>query len=61
MNLYNNDAGYRVAQNKDYKALLHEIALAELVACMEDLRKNLKILSVFKFTCRPHKAVQESA
>jgi len=40
MNLYNNDAGYRVAQNKDYKALLHEIALAELVACMEDLRKK---------------------
>jgi len=40
MNLYNNDAGYRVAQNKDCETQLHEIALAELVACMKDLRKK---------------------
>jgi len=32
--------GYRVAQNKDCEAQLHEIALAELFACMEDLRKK---------------------
>ena len=56
MNLYNNDAGYRVAQNKDCEAQLHEIALAKLVACMEDLRKK-DFISIR----RPHKAVQESA
>ena len=39
-NLYNNDAGYRVAQNKDCEAQLHEIVLAELVTCMEDLLKK---------------------
>ena len=38
MNLYNNDAGYRVAQDKHCEAHLHGIALTKLVAHMEDLK-----------------------
>jgi len=46
MNLYNTDIGDRVAQNKDYEAQLDEIALAELVACVEDLwKKNYQYLN----------------
>ena len=58
MNLYNTDDGYKVAQDNDCEAQLHGIALKELVAHMEDLRKE-------EFTSiqinKPHKVVQESA
>jgi len=43
---------------KDCEVQLHEMAIAKLVACMEDLWKKD---FVFKSTCRPHKAVQGSA
>jgi len=56
MNPYNNDAEYRVAQNKDCEAQLHEIALANLVACMEDLRKKDFIsIQINMHACRPQK------
>ena len=58
MSLYNNDTGYRVAQDKDCKAQLLGIALAKLVAHMEDLWKE-EFTSIY--TNRPHKVVQESA
>jgi len=40
VNLYNTDAGYKVAQEKDCEAQLHGIALAKLVAHMEDFRNE---------------------
>ena len=55
VNIYNNDAGYTVAQDKDYEAHLYG---TKLVAHMEDLWKE-------DFTSiqinRPHNVVQKSA